>query len=247
MKKVLSGLLILLVAISTSAQVKISALTEYPTNGSAGYVPVVIGGTTYKALTSNLLSTSKGYGQQAMEALGSACKAMTVGCDALTNITTTTAMVDGTRLFNAVWLPTPQTITGVKFYQGTQGNFTGDNFNGIGLYSYSGGTLTQVAVTANDANIWKGASGTWQTVPFSATVALQPGIYFYCFMYNNSAETTAPTIGVAQPVGASGVAVGDFSNSAKLTCNQTTQTTMPSSIAMTSLSSFTTRQFAILY
>jgi hypothetical protein len=186
-------------------------------------------------------------GIQAMQALGSVIKATTLGTDVVTNITTSTAMVDGTRLFNAVWLQTSETITGVKFYQGTQGNFTGDNFNGIGLFSYSGGTLTQVAVTANDANIWKGTSGTWQTVAFTTPVALSPGIYYYCFMYNNSAETTAPTIGVAQPVGASGVAVGDFTNSAKLTANQTTQTTMPSSIAMTSLSSFTTRQFAALY
>jgi hypothetical protein len=190
---------------------------------------------------------SKDYGRKAMEALGSAVKAITVGTDAISNVTTTAAMVDGTRLFNAVWLNTAETITGVKFYQGTQGSFTGDNFNGIGLYSYSGGTLTQVAVTANDANIWKGSSASWQTVAFTTPAALQPGIYFYCFMYSNSAETTAPTIGCAQAWGASGMPVGDFTNSAKLTCNQTSQTTMPASVAMTSLSGFTTRQFAMLY
>lgn len=186
-------------------------------------------------------------GMLAMQALGSAIKAQTLGTDGLINITTTTAMVDGQRLYNAIWLPRAETITGVKFYQGTQGNFTGDNFNGIGLFSYSEGVLTQVAVTANDANIWKGTSGTWQTVAFTTPVALQPGLYFVCYMYSNSAESTAPTIGVAQPVGASGVAVGDFTNSAKLNANQTSQTTMPSTVNMSSLNSFTTRYFTELY
>jgi hypothetical protein len=206
-------------------------------------------GTVVLPATTNIDGTaiSKGYGRKAMEALGSSVKAVTVGTDAISNITTTTALVDGQRLFNAMWLNTPETITGIKFYQGTQGSFTGDNFNGIGLYSYSGGTLTQVAVTANDPNIWKGTSGTWQTVAFVSPVALNAGVYFYCMLYNNSAETTPPSYGVAQPWGASGIAVGDFTNSAKLTCNQTSQTTMPASIAMSSLSSFTTRPFAMLY
>lgn len=198
----------------------------------------------------NSSNIAKSYSRKAMEALGSNAKAFTYATDGF-NITTTTAMVDGTRLYNAAWLNSPETITGIKFYQGTQGVFTGNNFNGIALFSYSAGVLTQVAITANDANIWKGTSNTWQTVAFTTPVALQPDIYFYCFMYSNdevaTPTPTAPAIGVAQAWAASGLPAGDFTNSAKITANQTSQTTMPASVNMTSLSGFTTRQFAILY
>ena len=55
----------------------------------------------------------------------------------------------------AIYLETPQTITGVKWYQGTLGSYTANNENRVGLYTVSGGTLTLVASCANDGNLWQ--------------------------------------------------------------------------------------------
>ena len=42
--------------------------------------------------------------------------------------------------FVAVWLPKAATITGVKWIQSANGSYTASNYNGVGLYTYSGGT-----------------------------------------------------------------------------------------------------------
>lgn len=204
--------------------------------------------TATKDLSANRTYYPRSLAVQAFEALGSTVKAQTVGVE-LSQMTTTTALVDGQTLYGAIWVPYPMTVTGFKFYLGTTGNFTGDNTNGLALFSYSAGVLTKVASSANDANIWKGSAGSVQTVAFAGgSIAISAGIYYVCFLYNNSAQTTAPTIGVGQPLGASGMAAGDFTNSAKIVCNQASQTDFPATtINMTSLSNFTTRNYAALY
>lgn len=60
MKKFFLILLAALIAVGSFGQTKISALTEYTNPGDAGYVPVVVGGVTYKALPTNLLFTTLG-------------------------------------------------------------------------------------------------------------------------------------------------------------------------------------------
>lgn len=98
----------------------------------------------------------------------------------------------------AIYLPVPATITGVMWYQMTRGSYTPNNFNGVALYSVTGGTLTQVAISANNGTIWSAsASSTYGTQAFTSTYAAAAGIYFVGFLYNESAQVTAPGLGAA--------------------------------------------------
>jgi len=139
-----------------------------------------------------------------------------------------------------------QTVTGIKFFQGTQGVYTANNYNGVGLYSYSGGTLTLVASSTNDGNIWKGTSQTWQTKAFSSPYNASAGIYFVSFLYSSSAVTTAPAIGQTQAL-ATGSSAFDFTNSAKISANITGQTALPSSQAMSGLTASVRTYILALY
>jgi len=130
---------------------------------------------------------------KAIQALGSPIKSSPIGGSFMPN--TGTGMVSTRSYFNAVYLEKDTTSTGVAFFQVTQGVFTANNFNGLGLYSYSGGTVTQIAITANDGNNWKNASNTWVQVAWTSPVVLTAGVYFIGMLYSSSAQTTAPSIG----------------------------------------------------
>ena len=166
----------------------------------------------------------------AFQALGSTFKGFlpsNVSCLVSGNVNFT----DNQVAFIAYYLPTAQTITGVKFFQSFQGVYTADNYNGVGLYSYSGGTMTLVASSTNDGNIWKGTAQTWQTKAFSSTYNAAAGLYFIAYIYNNSAQTTAPIIGGTTSFSAN-AAVYDFTNSAKLSSTLNGQNSLPASQAM---------------
>jgi hypothetical protein len=220
--------------------------------GSLGYTPVTnartitVGSETFD-LTANRSFYPKTPFQRAIEALGSEVKGQSVGVNMDQMSTTSFDAADGTAYWTAVWLPSPQTLTGVKFWLGAQGNFTGDNFNGFALYTYSAGTLTQVATSANDETIWKGTANTFQTVPFTATYSASAGLYFVAFIFNSSATTTAPKFGISASVATGGMQAGDFTNSAKLNSTQTSQTTLSSTKAFTSLTVTTLRPWIGLY
>lgn len=171
---------------------------------------------------------------QVMKSLGSSIKAIPIG-NSLPTATFT--MTDGTIYYTPMYITRSFTATGVMFYQATQGNFTADNNNYIGLFSYSGGTLTQVAITANNGNIWKGTSNSWQTVAFSSTVALTPGIYYIASLYNSSVQTTAPAVAALSSVINTGnTAPFDFTNNAKLIGILTAQTAITTPRAMSTIS-----------
>jgi len=175
----------------------------------------------------------------AYQALGSSIKAQTVGVG-LDRISSSFTMVDSQAQYVAIWLPVRQTLTGVKWYQQTVGNYTGDNNNKIALYSYSGGTLTRVAQSTNDAALWSQAGGNVvKQKGFSATYDAAPGLYFVALLYNNSAQITAPIIGAAASVGNAGIPAGDFTNSAKLWGNVGSQTDLPSTQASSGLTTAT--------
>lgn len=146
-------------------------------------------------------------------------------------VTNQSPLADQTLTFSAYYVPVGQIITGVKFYQAIQGNYTANNYNGVGLYTYSGGTMTLVASSTNDGNIWKGTGDTWQTKAFSSTYNAAAGIYFIAALYCRSAQTTAPQIGTNLYL-SGGVGVFDFSNSAKISSTVFhSQTSLPASQA----------------
>lgn len=165
-------------------------------------------------------------------ALGSVVLAQTIPVYGITG--NTGAFTDGRMYFIAVWLEKDATINGVKFYQATQGAFTADNNNKVGLYSYSAGTMTLIASnTVTDANLWKAASNTWTSKAFTTPYAAVAGLYFVGFLYNSSAQTTAPVLGGTQID--SLAAQLDYTNSAKLSCYINTQTDLPGSQAHSGL------------
>lgn len=128
----------------------------------------------------------------------------------------------------------------------TAGDYTSDNYNGIALYSYSGGTLTLVASTTNDGNIWKGATGTAQTKAFSSTYSAAPGIYYVAFLWNASATITVPVLGAASDV-QTPASYQFFTNSAKIGAAQQGLNSFLSSLTMSSLTNGSAIVFAALY
>jgi hypothetical protein len=144
----------------------------------------------------------------------------------------------------AYHIPVATTITGVKWFQTTQGSYTASNYNGVALYSQSGGTITLVASSTNDGNIWKGSSNLWQSKAFSSTYSAAAGVYYLAFIYSSSAVTTAPQIGFGPNTNSSAVNY-DFTNSTKLNALFTGQTSLPSSISFTSGSVGSTTSWAL--
>ena len=183
----------------------------------------------------------------AYQALGSAFLAETVG-QKLSVANVSTNMVDNQIKYTAVYLPKAATITGVKFYVRVLGSYTPDQNNRIGLYSYSGGTLTLVASCANTAALWTSAANAVQTIAFTSPYVAAAGIYYVAFLYNNSAQVTAPALGSGVALNnsaMSGTAYG-FTNSAKLH-GTSTGNDIPASIAMTGISASTIPSWVALY
>ena len=82
-------------------------------------------------------------------------------------------------------------------------------------------------------NIWQTASSnSMGSKAFSSTYSASAGIYYVGILYNNSAQTTAPQIGVSTVLSNSTVSSADFTNSAKMYGNLLSQNTLPSTQAM---------------
>ena len=172
---------------------------------------------------------------KAYQALGSAIKAQTVG-QSIARITSIGVLTNQLISFVAVYLNTSQTLTGVKWWQGTLGNYTANNENRIGLYSYSGGTLTLVASSTNDGTLWSTAgSATLGSKAFSGTYAAAAGLYFVAFLYCRSAVVTAPALGLCANIQNANIQALDFTNSAKIWAYKTGVTALPATQAMSGL------------
>lgn len=104
-------------------------------------------------------------------------------------------LTDNRGVFTLFYIPEPVTITGVRFVLQTAGNYTGDNYNGFKLYSVGTASYTRIDSTANNADVWKATAVTATDVPFvGGERLLQPGLYAVAFVYNQSAQTTAPAM-----------------------------------------------------
>lgn len=179
--------------------------------------------------------------------LGSSIKAEPVGISLALCALSNASLADGRVDFIPVYLPAAKTITGVMFHQTTQGVYTADNYNGVGLYSYSGGTLTLVASSTDDGNIWKTVSTTWKTKAFSSPYSAAAGLYFVALLYNSSAQTTAPQILKTNSAGSITQFGIDFTNSAKLFGNLAGQNTLPATQAMSGVSGATDSRYVAVY
>lgn len=162
------------------------------------------------------------------QGMGSAIKGFPLGIN-MTAAGTTASMTDQRLWLIPAYVAAPVTLTGVKWYQSITGNYTGDNYNGFGLYTLSGGVATLVASTTNDANIWKGGIA-WQSKAFSSPYVAAAGTYYIGALYNNNAQTTAPgAMGVSITTAA--VQTFDFT-SGRMYCYTSSNASLPASITL---------------
>lgn len=149
----------------------------------------------------------------------------------IANLSTALALADQSFRTFLLYVPVSFTATGFKWWQGVQGSYTSNNYNGIGLFSLSAGTMTLIASSTDDGTIWKAAQG-WASKAFSSTIALTgQTLYVGALLYCRSAETTAPQIGAFANSGSSGSGIADFANSVKNNATLAAQTVFPSSKA----------------
>lgn len=154
---------------------------------------------------------------EAQQAMGGSVKGYNIGCPIPTLVTNGQNLSSGVCVYTAVYIHTTTTITGVKWFQQTQGNYTANNYNGVGLYSTSGGTLTLVVSSSNDGNIWKAATSAFGSKAFGSTYVANAGIYYIGALYSTSAQTTAPAIGFAGSAASGYINLGvlDYTNNNK--------------------------------
>lgn len=212
---------------TTGSTIGSLSTATYPSLTELSYVKGVTS-SLQTQLSTKLNTTSYEWMQsQAFQALGSTIKGLNLAAPAISSATTSVALASQTMRFVAYYLPQSVTITGVKFYQIVQGVYTGNNYNGVGLYSYSAGVLTLVASTTNDANFWT-TTTSWVTKPFSSTYSASAGTYYIGLLYSSSAQTTAPTIAAGTAASGNAFQTVDFTNSAKIHGAIASQTSLPS-------------------
>lgn len=174
-----------------------------------------------------------------LQALGSPVKSSPIGSTFMPG--TGASMVASRSYFSAIVVDKEITITGAMWYQSTQGVYigTGANYNGIALYSQSGGTLTLIDSTARDTTIWKAPTASWNQKAFvGGSRTLQPGVYYLMALSNTlgGTYTTAPVLGIWQLINPSGVMI---TNSARLYGGiLNTVTVPPSTQAMSAWNNF---------
>jgi len=118
-----------------------------------------------------------------------------------------------------------------------RGVYAADNYNGIALYRLTGGTsLSKVTETANNGDLWKGASYSLQTIPFTSAQTLTPGVYYVVGLYNSSSQTTAPNIYCWNYLGAINSSLTG-TNGNRIAGTLASQTSLPSTISANTLSS----------
>jgi hypothetical protein len=184
--------------------------------------------------------------------LGSKIASTSLAVHTPSNIATSgTSLTSGTAIFAATYVPKDSTITGVTWYQITQGAVTtaGTNYNGVALYSYNAGVLTLVASSTSDNTTttaigWKQAVG-WAKTAFSAPVSIPAGIYFIGAFFNVTTAGTAPAVGTQITV-ASLVNNVDFTNSAKI-LSTATFTALPATQTMSGITVATAQTGFWLY
>jgi len=166
----------------------------------------------------------------------------------LPTIATGQNMATGQLKFTPVYIPITTTITGVKWFQVLKGSYTAASYNGVGLYSYSAGTLTNLVSSSNDGTIWQtAATNTVGSKSFASTVSVSPGTYFIGHLYVQSAQVTQPNIsGIATATNVNVLSL-DFTNSAKLGGVLLSQTALPTSQAMSGLTTSTLAYWFSLY
>lgn len=165
------------------------------------------------------------------QALGSSFKSILMSNPSISNITQSIGLSNAQFRAVAVYVPIAVTVQGIRWFQTIQGAFTGSGFNGVALFSYSGGTITRIVASADSEATWEtSANNTWGSVAFTSPQSISEGLYYIGLLYNGGA--TAPAIGGTVNSVNGNVNLGDFTNSAELSLILGSQTAMPTSLSL---------------
>ncbi len=183
-------------------------------------------------------------------ALGLSVVAETVSKWSLTGATN---LISGDFWAYPIWMPrgtasTPFSLTGVKFFKFSIGNYVASGLNNkIALYSYSGGTLTRIdaAMTADTNNLWMQGNDSVDSAAFASAYPAVSGLFFVGMLYRNSSQTSAPALRTGTH--ASSMVTQGFTNSAKWGAKLTGQTDLPASVAMSTMTAFNSIPWLALY
>jgi len=222
-----------------------------PLTGTASIASSVVGATPTEigylsGVTSNIQPQINNISDVAIniyKALGSTIKAQTIGLNtnsivAAVALQTTTATQISRMQIIPIYLQTTEILNGVMWYLGTNtGTYVASNENRVGLYSYTGGTLTLQASSTNDPTIWSSSYATannFVTKSFSSTYTASPGLYYIGVLQSFASASSVPTVGSAQNTvnSANSFRLVNFTNGAVLTGVKTTVTALPGSVAV---------------
>jgi hypothetical protein len=181
------------------------------------------------------------------QALGSSVKAQTVGLNIL-GITQVGISIQGATAGSQIrlipiYIETPQTITGVMWYQGNAvGVYTASNENRTGLYSYSPSTgiATLQGSGANNSNLWSGsytAANTYTSQSFTSQVTNAQGFYYIAMLMSFSGATTAPTFGAGPSLPVSTTRAMDFTSGSFIVAGRTTILSLPGTVTVNTYNS----------
>jgi hypothetical protein len=166
----------------------------------------------------------------------------------LANVTSQLALTTTRLCFYPFNWNVSDSIRGIAFLNRSATTLTATNYNGIAIYSLSGGTLTRLTFTSNNSTFWDNASiNTWKTqaiTPFYLT----KGVYYLGYQVSGSAGTptiasgTIMQIGLIEPpsaVNSNGIKISSF------VLNATTSP--PSSVAFSTTTTLQQVPYFILY
>jgi len=233
-----------IMATDSTKQIQALGTTTYPSLTELSYVKGVTSAIQTQ-INSKLSNTEVVLGYQG---LGSTIKASPIGLNLSLAISTATTLVDTRLILTPVYLATTSTITGVKWYQSVIGNYVADAYNGVGLYSVSGGTITLIASSTNDGTIWQTfASNTWGNKAFSSPLTNQvAGTYFIGALYNVSGTATATPSIVTITSSIITVQPFDFTGG-RLSAVLLSQSTLPSPLTLSTTTSLVSTHWLSLY
>lgn len=178
--------------------------------------------------------------------LGSAIKGYPLGIN-LTAVGASTQFTNQRLWLIPIYVPADSSITGVRWLQIAAGGYTANNYNGVGLYSVSGGTINIAVSSSNNGNIWKTfGANTWGSQSFDAPYSAAKGSYFIGALLNSTATPSpVPSVGNVA-IAAATVQSFDFTGG-RLYNILATQLTMPTSVALSTTTGVTTGWYFALY
>lgn len=182
-----------------------------------------------------------------LQSLSLGFKAEPYGCT-YANVTSQLTLTSPRLYFYPFNWNVSDSIRGIAFLNRSATTLTSTNYNGVAIYSLSGGTLTRLTFTANSGTFWDNATiNTWKTQAITPYY-LPKGVYYLGYQASGSAGTPIIASGLIMQTGlieppsavnANGIKISSFIS------NPTT--TPPTSVAFSTTTTLQQVPYFILY